>query len=132
MGFFVAAGALGQLLLEALLLLHGVVELAEGVADLKAADEDLEALDPVGVVGLLLGERRDGGWEVVDDGGLDEVLFGDGLEDARDRPAGRLALLVVDVLAGRAQVFVPAFELFGVPKLFQRGARSCPLFPATI
>ena len=72
---------LRQLLLEAAALVVGVVQLAEGVADLEAADVELEALDPVGLVGLLLGERRDGEGEVVDDGGLDEVGFGDGLED---------------------------------------------------
>jgi hypothetical protein len=54
-------------------LFYGIVELAEGVAELEAAGEELEALDVIGVVGLLLGERRDDGWVVVDDCGLDEV-----------------------------------------------------------
>ena len=59
-GFFVAAFFLGHLGFEAAALLVGVVELGEGVADLEAADVELESLDPFGVVGLLLGEGRDG------------------------------------------------------------------------
>jgi hypothetical protein len=62
-------------------LLDGIVELAEGVAELEAAGEELEALDVVRVVGLLLGERRDFGGVVVDDGGLDEVGFDDSFEE---------------------------------------------------
>ncbi len=70
-GLFVAAFFLLDLLLEAVVLVDGVVELGEGVADLEAADVELEALDPVGLVGLDLGEWGDGQGEVVDDGGLD-------------------------------------------------------------
>ena len=84
MGFIVAAFFFGHLLLEAGALVVGVVELGEGVADLEAADVELEALDPVGLVGLFLGERGDGEGEVVDDRGLDEVWLGDGLEDGCD------------------------------------------------
>ena len=58
---------------EAVALVDGVVEFREGVADLEASDVELEALDPVGLVGLDLGEGGDGEREVVDDGGLDEV-----------------------------------------------------------
>ena len=75
-GFVVAAGFLFELGFEAEALLDGVVEFGEGVADFEAADVELEALDPVGLVGLLLGEGRYGEGEVVDDGGLDEVGFG--------------------------------------------------------
>jgi len=70
-GFVVAALALGKLVAEALLLLDGVVELAEGVAELEAAGEELEALDVGWVVGLGFGERGNFSWVVVDDGGLD-------------------------------------------------------------
>ena len=73
MRFVVAGGALGELIVEALVLLDGIVEFAEGIADFESADVDLEPLNPVRIVGLLLGERRDGGRELVDDGGLDEV-----------------------------------------------------------
>ena len=71
---FVAARAFGELGLEALALIFGIVELAEGVADLESANVELEALHPVWLVRLDLRERRDGEREVVDDGGLDEVL----------------------------------------------------------
>ncbi len=70
---FVAVSAIGELLLETLVLLHRIVQLAEGVAELKAAGEDLESLDVVRVVGLLLRERRDFGWIVVDEGRLHEL-----------------------------------------------------------
>ena len=69
------------------MLLDGVVQLAEGVAQLEAAGEELEALDVVRIVGLLLRERRDVGREVVDDGGLDEERLDDGLEEVVDRLA---------------------------------------------
>jgi len=91
-GFVVAAVALLQLVFEAAALVVGVVELGEGVADLEAADVELEALDPVGLVGLDLGERRDGEREVVDDCWLDEVRFGDGFKDCRNCLTKRHAL----------------------------------------
>ena len=90
-GFRVAAFFFGHLLLEAGELVDGVVELGEGVADFEAADVELEALDPVGFVGFFLGEWADGEGEVVDDGGLDEVGFGDGFEDRRDGFAERFS-----------------------------------------
>ena len=90
-GFIVAAGFVGDLRFEAAALVVGVVELGEGVADFEAADVELEALDPVWLVGFDLGERRDGEGEVVDDGGLDEVFFGEQLEDFGDGFAGGLA-----------------------------------------
>ena len=74
MGFFVAAGALAQLLLEAPPLLFGIVQFAEGIADLQPAHEDLEALHPVGILfrlALVLGQRRDGQRKVVDERRLD-------------------------------------------------------------
>ncbi len=83
-GFVVAAVAFFQLVFEAAALVDGVVELGEGVADFEAADVELEALDPVGLVGLDLAERRDGEREVVDDRGLDEVGFGESFEDICD------------------------------------------------
>ena len=83
MGFVVAAVAFFELVFEAAALVVGIVELGEGVADLEAADVELEALDPVGLVGLDLGQRRDGEGEVVDDGGLDEVLFGQSIRRPR-------------------------------------------------
>ena len=54
MGFVVAAVAFLQLVFEAFALLVRVVELGEGIADLEAADVELKALYPVGIVGFLL------------------------------------------------------------------------------
>jgi hypothetical protein len=63
---------------ELALLLAGVVLLAEGVADLHAADERLEALDHERIPALDLGQRRDLARMVdderrLDEGGLDEL-----------------------------------------------------------
>ena len=71
------------------MLFYGIVELAEGVAEFEAAGEELEALDVIRVVGLLLGERGDCGWVVVDDGRLDEVWLDQFLEKAIDHLAKR-------------------------------------------
>ncbi len=54
MRFVVARGALGELIVESFLLLHRIVQLAEGVAQLEASGKDLESLDVIRVVGLLL------------------------------------------------------------------------------
>ena len=56
-GLFVAALALFDLRLEAAELVVRIVQLAEGVADLEAANVELEALDPIGLVRLDLGKR---------------------------------------------------------------------------
>ena len=53
---------------QALALVVRIVQLAEGVADLHAAEERLEALDQARVVGRALGERRELD-RVVDDEG---------------------------------------------------------------
>ena len=76
-------GPFGHLGFEAAALVGGVVELGEGVADFEAADVELEALDPVGLVGLDSSRGGDGEGEVVDDGGLDEMGFGEELEESR-------------------------------------------------
>jgi len=110
-GFFVAALMLSELILEAAVLLLGIVQLREGVAQLESADVELEALDPVGLVGLLLGERGDGEGKLVDDGGLDEVLFGNRFEDLSNGFPERATLFQInsDQLKNRSQM--P--ELFG-------------------
>ncbi len=102
--FFVATGAFAQLLFEAVALLLGIVELAEGVTDLQTADKDLEALHPVGVLfrlALVLGEGRDGEREVIDKRRLDEVRLGDELKDVCDRLAVGRSRIVWDVRVGR-------------------------------
>ena len=82
MRFEIAARPLLQLLLEAAALLRRIVQLAEGVGHLEAADVQLEALDRVRIVGLLLGERRDFGREVVDEGRLNQLVLAERLEDS--------------------------------------------------
>ena len=89
----VAFALLFQLHLEAAALLVRVVELAEGVGHFEAADVELKPLDGIRVVGLLLGERRDLGRKVVDEGRLHEVGFPQPLEDLGRRLArGRVGL----------------------------------------
>jgi hypothetical protein len=78
--FVVAALPIGELLLEPPPLLRRVVELAECIGDLEAADVHLEPLDRVRVIGALFGERRHLGREVVDEGGLDQRSFAQGFE----------------------------------------------------
>ena len=75
----VAALALSQLLGKALVLLHRVVQLAEGVAQLEAPGKELEALDIGWIVGLGLRERRNFDWHV---GQAAATALGD-LADAR-------------------------------------------------
>ena len=75
--------------LEAPALLRRIVQLAEGVGHLEAADVQLEALDRVGVVGALLGQRRDLGREVVDEGRLDQLILPQRLEDRSSRSCRR-------------------------------------------
>ena len=55
---FVAGGRRLALLLEARALVVGIVQLAEGVGDLHAGDEELEAFDHARVPGAALRERR--------------------------------------------------------------------------
>ena len=55
--FGVAAALLFELCFEAPALFERVVQLAERVGHLEAADVQLEPLDRVGIVGLLLRER---------------------------------------------------------------------------
>ncbi len=100
MSFFVAPGPFAELPLEAAALLLGIVQLAEGVADFQAADEDLEALHPLGILfrlALVLRQRRDSQREVVDERRLDQVRFGDELEDLRDGLAVGRSGIVRDV-----------------------------------
>ena len=84
----VAGRAVGELRLEAAPLLRRIVQLAEGIGDLEAADVQLEPLHRVRVVRLLLRERRHLGREVVDEGRLDEVVLVQPLEDLGGDLAG--------------------------------------------
>ena len=53
MSLVVAMGAIFKLLRKALVLLDGIVQLAEGVAKLEAAAVKLETFNPIGVVWIL-------------------------------------------------------------------------------
>src|SRR5205823_7390918 len=68
----VSTGALLRLHTEALLLLDGVVELAERVADLGPADEPLEALDDLVAALRQPCERRETHGVVVQEGRVDQ------------------------------------------------------------
>ena len=107
MRFVVTAIALGDLLLEALVLLHRVVQLAEGVAQLEAAGEELKPLHVGRVVGLGLGERRDLHRVVVDDGRLNQERLHNRFEEVVDRLAHRRAFhgVVVDFVDRGADSF---------------------------
>src|SRR6516162_2262733 len=95
MCFLVAPSALLQLLLETAALLFRIVELAEGIADLKTTDEDFKALDPIlRLVALVLRQRRDGKRKVIEDGRLNQMLFGDRLKQRRDGFAHGLGRII--------------------------------------
>ena len=101
MGFHVAPLPLCQLLLEAPALFFRIIQLAKGVAQLEAPHVKLEALHPVWFVRLVFGQRRDRDREVVDDGGLNQVVLGDGFKDAGDGFSRGLSGLKVERNAGR-------------------------------
>ncbi len=60
MGFLIAALVLGKLFLEPPELLLRIVQLRESIPQLEPANVELEPFDPVGLIGLLLRERRNG------------------------------------------------------------------------
>src|SRR3954466_14924610 len=81
MRLVIAAGAAGELSLEATPLFSRIVQFAERVCDLEPADVQLETFDGVGIVGLLLRQWRDLGRKVIDERRLHEFLFAQRLED---------------------------------------------------
>ena len=82
------------MLFEAAALVFGIVEFAETVGDFHLSGEDFEALGPVRLVGLLLGERRDRCGEFVNDGRLHEMFFGRRFEQGRNIfPRGRVRIV---------------------------------------
>src|SRR5664279_766382 len=118
--FFVAARAFVELLLEAPALLLGIVQLAEGVADLKSANEDLETLDPLGVLfglALVLREWRNRERKIVDEGRLNEVRLGDKLENLGDRLAIRRSSIVGNVRIRRIVAMHHGGDLLGAGKI---------------
>src|SRR6516164_1602163 len=84
MSFFVATSALGELAFEAAPLLFGIVELAEGVADLEASNKNLETFDPVSILfrlALVFRQRGNGERKVVNERRLNEMRLGDKFKD---------------------------------------------------
>jgi len=73
--------SLGDLREEATFLFRWIVKFGEAIGDLHASNKNLEALGERRIVGLLLGERRNVGREVVENGGLDEFGFGHGFKE---------------------------------------------------
>ena len=122
-GLVVAFLAQTQLLLEALFLVDGVVELAIGVSQFLAADEELEAFGEVGIVAVALAEGRHVDGVVCDEGGLyqrglallaedgvDQLAFAHRLVDFNvEGFAGVAQLLLVHVLHVVASLFLDEF-----------------------
>src|ERR1700733_9941869 len=106
MRFIVASGALRELIVESFLLLYRIIQLAEGIAQLESSGENLEPLHVIRVVGFLLGKRRDSSWVVVNDGGLNEVLFDQYFKNGR-------IYLAVEVFKGstKSPLFLPCMGL---------------------
>ncbi len=123
-GLVVAHALRLNLSMETLSLIDGVVELGEGVGVLVADDEQLETLGQLGVVGLLLGKRAHLERVVDDEGRLDELLLGNGLENLSDKLALAPSLLGMTavLLEDGNQLFAAALEA----DLFA-GAFACKL-----
>ena len=125
--FFVAALALGDLLLEAAGLLVGVIQLGERVRHFHAADVQLEALHETRIVRALLRERRDLGREIRDERRLDQVLLDDRLEQRGD-----LLSFAVREIVSQLRLDVPVDEAPGILEIAhrrssrRRNARSLP------
>src|SRR5207248_9273994 len=85
MRLFIAALALGELLLEAARLLIGIVEFGECVGDLHSADVQLEAFDETGIVAALLRQRRNLDRKIGDEGRIDQMFFSDRLEELGEK-----------------------------------------------
>src|SRR5208283_2961351 len=101
---FVTAHPFAQLLLEAAALLLRIVQLTEGVPDLQAANEDLEALNPLAILlrlALVLGKWRDSERKVINERRLNQMRLGYELEHVRDRLAAWRSWIVGNVRVGR-------------------------------
>ena len=92
--------SLGHLLTEAPLLLDGIVQLGESVAQLEPAGKEFKSLGERRIIGAALRQRRNGGRKVIQDRRLDQLFLRDGLK----QQAGQLAL---GELAGAANGLQP-------------------------
>ena len=77
----------GHLLFKALLLIDGIVQLAEGIAEFHGVDEILKPLGEGRLVLLPLGQGAVFHRIVVDEGGLDQLLFHKGIEQLHQHSA---------------------------------------------
>jgi hypothetical protein len=76
MGFLVAGLLFGQLLEETLLLVERIVELGEGVSQLTADNEKLEAVDDLGIRIVLPRQRGDFGRILGNERGMPQFGLG--------------------------------------------------------
>ncbi len=108
MGLCIAFATGTNLGLEALTLIHRVVQLAESVADLFSADERFEAGRQMWPVRKPLGQRRDLHWIVCDESRLDEVRGNISVEAfvQQRRPAILLHAAQVQLLTRLARLLV--------------------------
>ena len=78
----------------------GSIELGEGVADLAAGDDRLEALDHVGQLAVVAGERRDLLRVVGDEHRSPELRLGGLLVDLEHELAGAVVVLHLHAVLG--------------------------------
>src|SRR5439155_15552405 len=90
-----------RLLEEACRLVVGVVQLGEAVGDLLRVDEQLEALGELRVGIAAAREGRDLGRKIDDESRIDEMLFGNGLEEHQLQSAPALPAAVLDPQPGQ-------------------------------
>ena len=95
-GLDVAPGHQLGLVLEALALLDGVVQLAVAVGQLAAADEQLEAVGEGRVVGAAAGEGGDLGGVADDEHRPDQGRLDELVVDLEDEPSAAPVLLPLD------------------------------------
>ena len=91
------------MLLEAAALLFRIIKLAKAVGDFQATDENFEALHPIGLIAPVLGQRRDGQREIVDDSRLNEMLLSHCFEKIGNGFARRLIRIVSNVRVVRVE-----------------------------
>src|SRR5687767_5682968 len=127
MSFLVAPGSLPKLILEAPLLLGGIVQLAECIGELEAGHVQLEPFDRLRVIGPLLRERRHLGRKVIDERGLNEIGLAKCLEDFRGDFARPHRRIDVDAqLRCERRRFFARAEIARVDRLPQAPRRCLP------
>ena len=114
-GFLVALCLELKLMLETLLLVDRVVELREGVGELAAGDEQLEALGVARVRSVLFGQRADLHRMPSQEGRLNQLVLDKFVEEQVEDIALQMALLILDVvLLGNRSGFLQGVDLVEV------------------